>query len=176
MDKYFCKKVLNFVKESGKISVGTYQPKNGERNLMNHRQAETNFQLLHSQIVGDGTHDASIVLGRLLMILLFKSKLVGTTYLKEAVLYRYNKTEHTRISLTKEVYPTIADKFDTTVNRVERAIRNSIGDCYLHGNLFAFNVLTRSEVIDATYSPTNGELISNFASWLSLERQQNNIQ
>ena len=139
-------------------------------------RAETDFQILHNQIVGDGSHDASIVVGRLFMVLLFKSKLVGTTYLKEAVLYRYEQADNSRLSLTKDVYPAVAHKLDTTVNRVERAIRNSINDCHVNGNLYAFNDLMRGDVIKTGYAPTNGELISSIASWLQLERQQNNIQ
>ena len=143
---------------------------------MSDTRAETNFQNLHDQIVGDGSHDASIVVGRLLMVLVFKSKLVGTTYLKEAVLYRYEQADNARLSLTKDVYPAVATKLDTTVNRVERAIRNTINDCHERGNLFAFNELMRGEVIKEKYPPTNGELISDIASWLQLERQQNHIQ
>ena len=143
---------------------------------MNNKLTAPSFQQLHSQIIDDGPHDVSVVVGRLFMILCFKNKLVGTNYLKEAVLHRYAKSERTKVSLTKEIYPAIAEKFSTTVDRVERAIRNSIKDCHDHGNLYAFNTLTRSEVIKTEYPPTNGELISNIANWLLLEHQQNNIK
>ena len=135
-----------------------------------------NFQQLHEQVVGDGTQDVKVVLGKLFMLLLFKSKLVGTAYLKEAVLYRYEQELNAQVSLTKEIYPAVASRLSTTVNRVERNIRNAISDCHEHGNLYAFNVLTRGDVIKTGYAPTNGELISSIASWLQLERQQNNIQ
>ena len=143
---------------------------------MSDTRAETNFQTLHNQIVGDGSFDASVVVGKLLMTLLFKSKLVGTTYLKEAVLFRYEQSDNARVSLTKDIYPAVANKLDTTVNRVERAIRNTINDCHVNGNLYAFNDLMRGEVTKTQYSPTNGELISSIVSWLQLERQQNYIK
>ena len=143
---------------------------------MSDNRAETNFQILHNQIVGDGSYDASIVVGRLFMTLVFKSKLVGTTYLKEAVLYRYKQADNARISLTKDIYPAVATKLDTTVNRVERAIRNTIYDCHANGKLMTFNEVARTEVIKENYIPTNGELISSMASWLQLERQQNYIK
>ena len=142
---------------------------------MTNKTAEAT-QPISSQIIGDGTNDVSVVVGRLLMKLLFKSKLLGTTYLKEAVLYRYEKAECSIVSLTKDVYPTVANKLSTTVNRVERAIRNAISDCHEHGNLLAFNDLIHSEVIKEKYPPTNGELISVITSWLQLERQQNHIK
>ena len=136
----------------------------------------SNFQQLHEQVVGDGTQNVKVVLSKLFMLLLFKSKLVGTAYLKEAVLYRYEQELNARVSLTKEIYPAVANRLSTTVNRVERNIRNAISDCHEHGNLLAFNDLTRGEVVKTGYAPTNGELISSIASWLQLERQQNNIQ
>lgn len=137
---------------------------------------ETNYQQLHEQIIGDGTQSIQVVLGRLFMTLLLNTKLYGTTYLREAIAYRYERGLDSRVSLTKEIYPTVANNMSTTVNRVERNIRNTINDCYVHGNLFAFNTLTRSEVIKPHYVPTNGELINSIASWLILERQQNNIR
>ena len=143
---------------------------------MSDRHNKLSFEQLHDHIVGNGTHNASVVVGKLFMLLLFRSKLDGTTYLKEAVLYRYENSSRARVSLTKEIYPAVANKLNTTVERVERAVRNTIKDCYEHGNLFALNNITHSELISKKYLPTNGELISIIVDWLTIERQQNHIR
>lgn len=144
--------------------------------ITNESSKEPTYKQLHEQVIGDGTYDVNVVLGRLFMLMVLKTKLHGTTYLREAIVYRYERGLDSRVSLTKEIYPAVASNQCTTVNRVERNIRNTINDCYEHGNLFAFNILTRSEVIKTDYVPTNGELINIIASWLILERQQNNIK
>ena len=38
--------------------------------------------------------------------------------------------EHNNISVTKELYPNIAEKYKTTASRVERAIRHCINVAY----------------------------------------------
>lgn len=54
--------------------------------------------------------------------------LKGYDYLAYAInLIAYNKSKYKYV--TKELYPTIADAFNTTSNRVERAIRHSISRC-----------------------------------------------
>ena len=131
---------------------------------------------LYRVIVGDGTSDVPSVVGHMLMYLGFKSKLVGTRYLHSAILYRYNKGEIARVSLTGEVYRVVAENNHSTVNRVERAIRNSISDCNDNGNLIAFNDLVHCQIVETKFAPTNGELISSIVNWLQLEKQKGRIR
>ena len=131
---------------------------------------------LYNLIIGDGTSDVDTVVGLTLLYLGFKSKLVGTRYLKSAILYRYERVNVARVSLTGEVYQSVADDNCSTVNRVERAIRNSINDCNYNGNLIAFNDLVHSEIVELNFAPTNGELISSMVNWLQLQKQQGHIR
>ncbi len=71
--------------------------------------------------------------------------------------------------ITKELYPELAAKFDTTVSRVERAIRHAIevswnrGDIDLMENIFGHSVdIDRSK-------PTNSEFIVTIADRLRLD-------
>lgn len=147
--------------------------------MQSSRKSEGSFlsgEQLYSVIVGDGNGDADTVVGHMLTYLGFKSKLVGTRYLKSAILYRYQKADVARVSLTGDVYRTVAENNCSTVNRVERAIRNSITDCNDNGNLIAFNELVHSKVVEPKFAPTNGELISSIVNWLQLEKQKGNLQ
>ena len=130
----------------------------------------------HAQIyrfvMGDGSDALDVVLGRLLFALRFKNKLIGTNYLKEAIVARLQLPQHARVSLTRQVYSRVAEKLCSTVDRVERAIRNAIVDCHNHGSLLALNDLIQCNVVSKTYVPTNGEFISNVVSWLCLERDK----
>ena len=130
----------------------------------------------YEYVVGDGSNSIDIIVGRLLIALGFKSKLIGTAYLKEAILLRYSKPNTCRIGLISDIYPTVANKLDSTVNRVERAIRNTINDCYTNGELLRFNDLIQCQVISPVYAPTNGELLSSVVNWLQIEHQQQRVK
>ena len=71
--------------------------------------------------------------------------------------------------ITKELYPDIASKFDTTVSRVERAIRHAIEVSWNRGNWdFMEEVFGHSVDIDKA-KPTNSEFIVTIADKLRLE-------
>ena len=71
--------------------------------------------------------------------------------------------------ITKELYPDIASKFDTTVSRVERAIRHAIEVSWNRGNWeFMEEVFGHSVDIEKA-KPTNSEFIVTIADKLRLE-------
>lgn len=82
----------------------------------------------------------------------------GYSYLRDAIIMSLND-KHTLSSITKRLYPTIANKYQTTPSRVERAIRHAIEVAWSRGNI---NVLTEQfgYVVDPTKGkPTNSEFI-----------------
>ncbi|MCD7728149.1 MAG: sporulation initiation factor Spo0A C-terminal domain-containing protein [Ruminococcus sp.] len=60
-------------------------------------------------------------------------KLKGYHYLREAILLSINDTQMLE-SVTKDLYPTVAKKFNTTYSRVERAIRYAIETAWEKGD------------------------------------------
>ena len=63
---------------------------------------------------------------------------VGFKYIIEGVTYLYhrrNDKASVKISVTKELYPHIAKKFNTTPSRVERAIRHEVTHIHKRGNM-----------------------------------------
>ena len=131
---------------------------------------------LYQSVIGKGSRDVHALVGQLLIELGFKSKLIGTTFLKNAILYRYEKSDVAHVCYTNEVYAAVADKLHSTPTRVERAIRTTISDCCEYGNLDAFGDLTHSRVATPGYAPSNTELISNIVSWLQLEKDKGHIR
>ena len=92
----------------------------------------------------------------------------GYHYLREAIRMVYNKPE--LIShITKELYPGIAKRFNTSPSKVERAIRHAIEVSWTRGKienvnkLFGFNIYGKNE------KPTNGEFIALVADKLIIE-------
>jgi two-component system response regulator (stage 0 sporulation protein A) len=72
-------------------------------------------------------------------------------------------------SITKSLYPEIAIKFDTTPNRVERAIRHAIETSWERSELEVINRLFRYTVRNDKGKPTNSEFIAMLADKLRLK-------
>ncbi|MGI6571784.1 MAG: sporulation transcription factor Spo0A [Caldicoprobacterales bacterium] len=71
--------------------------------------------------------------------------------------------------ITKELYPGISRKFNTTPSKVERAIRHSIDVAWSRGKVENINQLFGYVVYDKNDKPTNGEFIALVADKLSME-------
>ncbi|OQB23879.1 MAG: Stage 0 sporulation protein A [Firmicutes bacterium ADurb.Bin182] len=73
-------------------------------------------------------------------------------------------------SLTKQLYPRIAEFFNTKPSNVERAIRHSIETAWANGRFSTVNKLLNYDLFDSRYKPTNGEFISHITQLLSLNK------
>lgn len=93
----------------------------------------------------------------------------GYQFLREAIkLVADNPDIINRI--TKELYPTIARKFDTTPSKVERAIRHAIEVAWTRGKIDNINQIFGFNVYSHNDKPTNGEFIALVADKLALEK------
>lgn len=96
------------------------------------------------------------------------SHIKGYQYIRDGIDMIYNNPEIIG-GITKDLYPDIASKYDTTVSRVERAIRHAIEVSWNRGNWdFMEEVFGHSVDIDKA-KPTNSEFIVTIADKLRLE-------
>ena len=72
-------------------------------------------------------------------------------------------------SVTKELYPTIAQRFSTTASKVERAIRHAIEVAWNRGRIDAITAIFGSRIYLGSEKPTNSEFIALVADKLILE-------
>lgn len=72
-------------------------------------------------------------------------------------------------SITKRLYPDIAEKFETSPSKVERAIRHAIEVAWNRGKIENINTLFGIKVYSSTEKPTNGEFIALVADKMLLE-------
>ncbi len=96
------------------------------------------------------------------------SHIKGYQYIREGIIILY---EHPEIigGITKELYPDIAKKYDTTVSRVERAIRHAIEVSWNRGNWQLMEDIFGHSVDIDKAKPTNSEFIVTVADKLRLE-------
>lgn len=113
-------------------------------------------------------NNLQISISKILHELGMPSHIKGYQYVREAISMIYDNPDMVG-GITKELYPELAAKFDTTVSRVERAIRHAIevswnrGDWDLMEDIFGHSV-----DIDKA-KPTNSEFIVTLADKLRLE-------
>jgi len=94
----------------------------------------------------------------------------GYMYLREAITMVVNDIELLS-AVTKELYPSIAKKFNTTASRVERAIRHAIEVAWGRGQVETINKIFGYTIHNAKGKPTNSEFIAMIADCLSLRRK-----
>lgn len=93
----------------------------------------------------------------------------GYHFLREAIKMVVENSELIN-HITKELYPGIAKKFNTTPSKVERAIRHAIDVAWSRGKVENINKLFGYVVYGKNEKPTNGEFIALVADKLSMER------
>ena len=112
--------------------------------------------------------DLKISVTKLLHELGVPSHIKGYQYIREGILLLYNNPEIIG-GITKELYPEIASKYDTSVSRVERAIRHAIEVSWNRGNLDLMEEIFGHSVDYDKAKPTNSEFIVTVADKLKLE-------
>lgn len=96
------------------------------------------------------------------------SHIKGYQYIREAIGIIFERPE-TIGGITKELYPELAEKFDTTVSRVERAIRHAIEVSWNRGNWDLMEEIFGHSVDIDKAKPTNSEFIVTIADKLRLD-------
>lgn len=102
------------------------------------------------------------------------SHIKGYLYIREGIMMLYERPEVIG-GITKELYPEIASKFNTTVSRVERAIRHAIEVSWNRGNWQLMEDIFGHSVDIDKAKPTNSEFIVTVADKLRLEFNKTSV-
>lgn len=107
----------------------------------------------------------NIEVSNLLHALGIPSSIKGYQYIRSAILMVYNKPSYVG-SITKELYPDLSIKFNTSIDRVERAIRHAIEVSCLRGDIDLMEELFGHSIDTLKAKPTNSEFIVTLADYL----------
>lgn len=119
------------------------------------------------------TSNLQVAITKMLHELGIPSHIKGYQYIREAVNIIFDNPSVIG-GITKELYPELAKKFNTTTSRVERAIRHAIEVSWNRGNLdFMEEIFGYSVDIDKA-KPTNSEFMVTIADKLRLDFHQVN--
>ena len=127
--------------------------------LSNNIQGKT-INLYHSNL--------QISITKMLHELGMPSHIKGYQYIREGITMIFNDPSLIG-GITKELYPDLATKFDTTVSRVERDIRHAIEVSWNRGSWDYMEELFGHSVDIDKAKPTNSEFIVTVADKLRLE-------
>ena len=95
-------------------------------------------------------------------------KYKGYNYLKDSVLYAYEKPEALS-NLKNNLYPIIASKHNISVCQIQSGIRNVVEMMYLRGYVNKINEIFNVKIISDNEKLTSGELIALLSSKVFLD-------
>ena len=94
----------------------------------------------------------------------------GYQYLRTSIMMSVENPDIIN-AVTKQLYPSVAKKFDTTSSRVERAIRHAIEVAWDRGDVDILNSYFGYTIHNSRGKPTNSEFIAMISDKLRLELQ-----
>ena len=121
----------------------------------------TNIQYNSSQ-------DIEIIVTKIFHHIGVPAHIKGYHYLREAIMMAINNIDIIN-SITKQLYPSVAKKFETTSSRVERAIRHAIEVAWDRGDVDILNSYFGYTIHNSRGKPTNSEFIAMIADRLRLQ-------
>ena len=126
------------------------------------------FKQLDKKSINLFHNNLEISITRMLHELGMPAHIKGYQYIRDGILMIYNNPDIIG-GITKELYPDVASKYNTTVSRVERAIRHAIEVSWNRGNWDLMEEIFGHSVDIDKAKPTNSEFIVTIADKLRLE-------
>lgn len=114
------------------------------------------------------THNLQVSITKMLHELGIPSHIKGYQFLRDAINIVFDRPDVIG-GITKELYPELAGKYDTTVSRVERAIRHAIEVSWNRGSWDMMEELFGHSVDIDKAKPTNSEFIVTLADKLRMD-------
>ena len=122
----------------------------------------------NDKIIELENRDVQIQVTKLLHALGIPSHIKGYQLIRSAILMVYENPGFIG-GITKELYPDLSSKFNTSVQRVERAIRHAIEVSWLRGDIDLMDEIFGHSVDIDRAKPTNSEFIVTIDDKLRLE-------
>lgn len=156
---------VDIIKKCMEVGVSYYmlKPYNCDTLSKNIKDIVNNKNI---QMVSNKDLEQSIT--NLLHTLGMPSHIKGYSYIRDGISLLYNKPSILG-AITKELYPEIASRYDTTSSRVERAIRHAIEVSWARGDIDAMDDIFGNSVDFERAKPTNSEFIATLADRLRLD-------
>lgn len=158
---------LEVIKKCTEVGVSYYMLKPFKYEALASHIISSMANVTNELVLND--RDLKQAITSLLHSLGIPSHIKGYMYIRDGINLMYNKPSMIG-AITKELYPEIAEKYDTTTSRVERAIRHAIEVSWSRGDYDLMEDIFGHSVDYDRAKPTNSEFIATLADKLRLER------
>ncbi len=156
------------IKEVSDYGVNYYILKPFDFDDLEKRILELCNKKIESKSIDLHYNNLQIAITKVLHELGIPSHIKGYQYIRDGVSLVFDNPDMIG-GITKELYPELASKFDTTVSRVERAIRHAIEVSWNRGNWDLMTEIFGNSVDIDRAKPTNSEFIVTVADKLRLD-------
>ena len=166
----------NVIREASELGISYFILKPFELTELEKRIVECGHKAKYDGKVFDMRYNnLQISITNILHELGVPSHIKGYQYIREGITVLFDHPDVIG-GITKELYPDIAAKYDTTVSRVERAIRHAIEVSWNRGNWQLMEEIFGHSVDIDKAKPTNSEFIVTVADKLRLEFHQDPVK
>lgn len=174
--KFIVTTVLNsdaFVQKALSLGSKYYMIKPVDANILSERIKDlfTDYKSQDTTVVVSESRNNKFLEERITNIFItvgIPAHIKGYQFLREAIKMAIYNPEIIN-SITKELYPSIAQRFETSASKVERAIRHAIEVAWNRGKIENINNVFGIKVYTNNEKPTNGEFIALVADKMLLE-------
>ena len=159
----------NMVKAMYQYDISFYLLKSIDKNLLRERiedAIEINYQ--QYEFIDNSINKK---ISKLLHDLGMPSHIKGYQYIRDAIIMLHEDPNYFR-GITKQLYPTIANKYDTTASRVERAIRHAIEVSWSRGDYDLMDEIFGHSVDFDRAKPTNSEFLATLADKITMDESR----
>ena len=159
----------NMIKSLYQYDISFYLLKSINKDILRERiedAVEINYQKYEFM-----DNSISKKISKLLHDLGMPSHIKGYQYIRDAVILMHDDPKYFS-GITKQLYPAIAQKYNTTSSRVERAIRHAIEVSWSRGDYDLMDEIFGHSVDFDRAKPTNSEFLATIADKISLDENK----
>lgn len=157
------------IKKVQKLNASYYMLKPVDMQILEERIIDLYAE--EDEIKFSNNYSVEVEVSSLLHDLGIPSHVRGYKYIREGIMMLYTSKEVATL-VTKEIYPAIANMYNTTSTRVERAIRHAIEISWTRGDLKIMEDLFGNSIDFERSKPTNSEFLTTIADRVKLHRGQ----
>ena len=121
-------------------------------------------------VVSDRENELRVKISDMLHNLGVPSHIRGYQYIRDSIMIMYNEKNMLK-GITKEIYPELANKYQTTSSRVERAIRHAIEVSWTRGDYTLMEKYFGNSLDLDKSKPTNSEFLVTLTDRLRLDNK-----
>ena len=157
---------LNMIKMIAKYNISFFLLKSINLDILEERIIDATK--ISYDVYDYTPNDMHLKISKLLHDLGMPSHIKGYQYIRDAIIMMHNDPSLFG-GITKEIYPSIASKYNTTSSRVERAMRHAIEVSWARGDYDLMDDIFGHSVDFDRAKPTNSEFLATLADKISLD-------